>query len=67
MFSKCAKFYVDWKNAIKIPEMFTVFEIMALRHDSRISVNYDENPCQPQSKVLPNSPKISHLTKIDVF
>ena len=33
----------------KFKEMFKVFEIMAFGHVAGISLNYDQNTCDPQS------------------
>ena len=55
------------KMQYKFQKMFRVFKIMAFEHVSGISVNYDQNTCWAAVNVLPNSPKISHLTKRNVF
>ena len=64
---KCTKFYVDCKNAIKNPGNVSDF------WDNGVWTCL-ENFCELWQEymwaavyVLPNSPKISHLTKRDVF
>ena len=47
--------------------MFSVLEIMALEHVAEISFMYIREYISSSINVLPNSPKISHLTNKDVL
>ena len=66
-FSKCTKYYVDCKNAIKLYENVYGFWDYGV---STCLVNFSElwRECMWAAvNVLPNSPKISYLTEKGVF
>ena len=47
-FSKCLKMYVDFENAIKLPENFSCSEDnFASVLVASVSVNYERNRCDP--------------------
>ena len=49
-FSKCSKFYVDFENAIKVPENVSRSEDnFASELVASVSVNYERNTCDGSS------------------
>ena len=66
-FSKCTKFYVDGKNAKKIPENIYGFWDNGVWTCSWNLYELWEADMWAAVNALRNSPEISHLTKRDVF
>ena len=48
-FSKFEKFYIDFKNAKKTAESFSILGVMAFEGVKVISLIYDKNTCDRQS------------------